>query len=56
MIDKFIEYMKDESMSENTYLSYARDVNFLKNIIMILMEKKCKILLIPIYLCIKVFY
>lgn len=26
MIDKFIEYMKDESMSENTYLSYARDV------------------------------
>lgn len=26
MIDKFIEYMKDEGMSENTYLSYARDV------------------------------
>ena len=30
MINKFIEYMKNESMSENTYKSYVSDVKLFK--------------------------
>ena len=26
MLDKFIEYMKNEGMAQNTYESYVRDV------------------------------
>lgn len=31
MLDKFIEYMKNEGMSKNTYQSYASDVKLFKN-------------------------
>lgn len=31
MLDKFIEYMKNEGMSENTYQSYASDVKLFQN-------------------------
>ena len=31
MLDKFIEYMKNESMAQNTYESYARDIKLFQN-------------------------
>lgn len=31
MIDKFIEYMKNEGMTENTYQSYASDIKLFQN-------------------------
>ena len=31
MLDKFIEYMKNEGVSENTYESYASDVKLFQN-------------------------